>query len=38
MDFKKWVKNIKTAGYNGAPTVPDFIIILCLKKVKQYCK
>ena len=21
MNFKKWVKNIQTAGYNGAPTV-----------------
>ena len=21
MDFKKWVKSIQTAGYNGAPTV-----------------
>ena len=23
MDFKKWVKSIQTAGYNGARTVVD---------------
>ena len=25
LDFKKWVKSIKTAGYNGACTVFTFI-------------
>ena len=25
MNFKKWVKSIQTAGYNGARTVADFI-------------
>ena len=38
MDFKKWVKSIQTVGYNGACMISDFIIILCLKKVKHYCK
>ena len=28
MDFKKWVKSIQTAGYNGARTVIDFICYL----------
>ena len=23
LDFKKWVKNVQTAGYNGASTVPN---------------
>ena len=26
MDFKKWVKNIQTAGYNGAHTVHGLVI------------
>ena len=26
MNFKKWVKSIQTAGYNGARTVYDFFI------------
>ena len=30
MDFKKWVKSIQTAGYNGARTVRDkYIHIAC---------
>jgi hypothetical protein len=24
MNFKKWVKSIQTAGYNGAGTVDEF--------------
>ena len=25
MNFKKWVKSIQTAGYNGARTVNDYL-------------
>ena len=27
LDFKKWVKNIQTAGYNGARTVDDLLVL-----------
>ena len=27
MNFKKWVKSIQTAGYNGARTVDAFAIL-----------
>jgi hypothetical protein len=26
MNFKKWVKSIQTAGYNGARTVNKFLV------------
>ena len=26
MNFKKWVKSVQTAGYNGARTVYNFYI------------
>ena len=27
LDFKKWVKSIETAGYNGKPTVYSIIVV-----------
>ena len=35
MNFKKWVKNIQTAGYNGARTVNVFGIQNVCKKLMQ---
>ena len=28
MNFKKWVKSIQTAGYNGAGTVGNLFVIV----------
>ena len=36
LDIKKWVKNIQTAGYNGARMVPSYIgLILRTYKICQ---
>jgi hypothetical protein len=35
MNFKKWVKSIQTAGYNGAHTVIDTAIILQKGKIEK---
>ena len=32
LDFKKWVKSIQTAGYNGARTVSEHLTKLFSKK------
>ena len=42
MNFKKWVKSIQTAGYNGVRTVhtslwPRRTIILFLMSLDQIC-
>ena len=41
MNFKKWVKSIQTAGYNGARTVDTFKCYLtkestCLFRLEEY--
>ena len=39
MDFKKWVKSIQTAGYNGARTVPYiFWIIFVISSLSYIIK
>ena len=37
MSFKKWVKSIQTAGYNGARTVFSFTNKTLVKKVLRLC-
>ena len=34
MDFKKWVKSIQTAGYNGARTVHTYFYFRHMHKIK----
>ena len=36
MNFKKWVKNIQTASYNGGHTVV-ILVIMRENQVKPFC-